>query len=517
MRTHRPRLASLAAALLAATVVYLPLPASACSCAVPGDLVEWVDNSEAVFVGELIEKRPATVDQFGAEAIYVFRVETWVKGDLGEVIEVHSAADGAGCGFEFFGEGMRTGAAIYSDGDRLSGGLCSQVDPDVLLTALRGPKKSETGVPRLLVGGGWASDRMFLLDEGGGLVAELRPPPGADPFAGTSGLIACPGNRVVLQLTSDAIHVWDTTTGTLTATLGVVEAGETKWVAAVSCRSENGAEILAVIQSDRAAALVDVATLEETAIAPGEVWKFGPGFVIALEQNASALVRIDLNSGEQETVYTADADVGHVTEFAVHDVDGRIALLETRFADRGPHSTLVVMDADGEPLTELEIAAEVYAPTWLSDDLVALQAYDSQSGEDPFALVFDVKSGGETRLDGWQADHLQATGNVVYGTRGGEVFSADLVSGTTEALTTLPVQSGGPIVILPAELAPLTTTTSIGPEATPETTVPPLVSANVPGADHTVAPRTVARLAVIVVTLTLIALGVSTRRGRASE
>lgn len=517
MTTHRPLLGWLAAALLTATVVYLPLPASACSCAAPGDLVEWVDNSEAVFVGELIEKRPSKIDQFGAEAIYVFRVETWVKGDLGEVIEVHSAADGAGCGFEFFGEGMRTGAAIYSDGDRLSGGLCSQVDPDVLLTALRGPKKSETGVPRLLVGGGWATDRMFLLDDGGGLVAELRPPAGLDPFAGTSGLAVCPGTRMVLQLTSEAIHVWDTTTGTLMDTLGVVEAGEAKWVAAVSCRSEDASEIVAVIQSDREAALVNAVTLDEIATAPGEVWKFGPGFVIALQEGASGLVRIDLNSGEQKTIYTTGSDIGQASDFAIHESDGRIALLETRFADQGPHSTLVVMDSHGERLTELEIAAEVYQPTWLSDNLVALQAYDSQTGEDPFAVVFDVKSGGETRLDGWQADHLQADGKVVYGTRGGEVISADLDSGATEILTTLPVQSGGPIVILPAELAPLTTTTSVGPEAAPETTVPPLVSANVPGHDETAAPRTVARVAVIVVIVTLVALGVSTRRSRASE
>lgn len=117
----------------------LPLPAHGCSCAPPSDIVEWVDQSEAAFVGTLIDKQDAGDGEFGRESIYVFAVEEWVKGDLGEVVEVRSASNGAACGFEFWDPEMRTGAVIYEEGGALHGGLCSQVDPDALLATAPDP------------------------------------------------------------------------------------------------------------------------------------------------------------------------------------------------------------------------------------------------------------------------------------------------------------------------------------------------------------------------------------------
>lgn len=116
-------------------------PARACSCAGPFDLQTAIDESEAAFVGTLIEKRASDIEW---EAIYVFEVEQWVKGHAGSVIEVRSGHDGAGCGFEFPAD-ERIGAFIHIEGSDLHGGLCSQVDADALLAAWRGRELNEGG------------------------------------------------------------------------------------------------------------------------------------------------------------------------------------------------------------------------------------------------------------------------------------------------------------------------------------------------------------------------------------
>ena len=111
------------------------------SCEAPFDLQTAIDKSEAAFVGTLVDKRASDVEW---ESIYVFEVEHWVKGDAGRVIEIRSAPDGGGCGFEFPAD-QRIGAFIRMEGGELHGGLCSQVVADALIAAPREPSSNETG------------------------------------------------------------------------------------------------------------------------------------------------------------------------------------------------------------------------------------------------------------------------------------------------------------------------------------------------------------------------------------
>lgn len=134
--SHRGAVYVVAVLIAFALSPLLPLPARGCSCAPPPDISGWVDQSQAAFVGTLVDQRDAGNGEFGQESIYVFEVEEWVKGDVGEVIEVRSASNGAACGFEFWNPQMRIGAVIHEVGGELRGGLCSQVDPDALLTAV---------------------------------------------------------------------------------------------------------------------------------------------------------------------------------------------------------------------------------------------------------------------------------------------------------------------------------------------------------------------------------------------
>ena len=131
-------------------------PASACSCAGIGDLEMALAESQAAFVGTMIETRdPHGNDEFvdsGRDVVHVFEVEQWVKADLGDVIEVHSAADGASCGFEFWYEDDRVGAFLWEEGGFLHSGLCSQVDPNTLLQLVHSRRNqvgSDTTTPPL--------------------------------------------------------------------------------------------------------------------------------------------------------------------------------------------------------------------------------------------------------------------------------------------------------------------------------------------------------------------------------
>ncbi|HEY6634545.1 MAG TPA: hypothetical protein VI141_02920, partial [Acidimicrobiia bacterium] len=113
-------------------VVLLPLfPTSArgCSCAGGGDLVARIDESEMAMVGTLVERTDGGLGGFGGSgAIYTYQVDNWVKGDAGDVIEVHSGQGDGDCGMG--GEiGAQIGAFLYDGGGFISGNSCDQVDP----------------------------------------------------------------------------------------------------------------------------------------------------------------------------------------------------------------------------------------------------------------------------------------------------------------------------------------------------------------------------------------------------
>jgi len=143
-------------AVVSSAIAVAPRSASACSCVGGLDLQERIAESEAAFVGTLIETQRslANILRLGGddEVIHVFEVETWIKADLGEVIEVHTPADGSSCGFEFWYEDDRVGAFLWEEGGFLHSGLCSQVDPDTLLQLVHSRRNqvgSDTTTPPL--------------------------------------------------------------------------------------------------------------------------------------------------------------------------------------------------------------------------------------------------------------------------------------------------------------------------------------------------------------------------------
>lgn len=453
-------------------------PVRACSCAVPSDIQSWVDGSEAAFVGTLIEK---VGDDFASDAVYVFEVEEWVKGDLGEVIEVHSASNGAACGFEFWDPDQRIGAVIHEEGGELHGGLCSQIDPDVLLAAMRGPTPSATGLGYLLVGNGWSSTRLTILDDVGAHVADISPT-GVEQDAGTQQLEVCPGGDLMLQVTSLEITVWDLESLDIIAAHDLSSIDQTGWVNDVSCRTAGATSIYALISDDLSSRLIEVVPELSTLIElDGIAGKIGNDFVITQANHEGDATWVDITSGEETVLTETPANDLRSISVATHPTDRLIALVETDFnEDRPVEATLSIVDETGTRLEEFIIPWETYSPTWLDESRVAVKAYDFDNGEQSFGFVFDLSTGEGFEVEGWDAEHTVADGNRLYGVNGGTIVTTDLSTGTVETLVTLASQSAGPIVLLDEStpIAP-TTTVTVAPEPEPEpppTTTPPLVA-----------------------------------------
>jgi len=101
-------------------------PAWGCSCVVP-DAEELLASHDFAFVGSIVDKQPVGNGQFGGEALYTFQVSGWAKGNLGELVTVRSADNGAACGYEL-APGQEAAIFVGKGDGTLRGGLCSTMD-----------------------------------------------------------------------------------------------------------------------------------------------------------------------------------------------------------------------------------------------------------------------------------------------------------------------------------------------------------------------------------------------------
>jgi hypothetical protein len=475
---HELRLGRLlvAATVLAAAITpILPLAARGCSCAMPSDLHEWVDQSEAVFVGTLVEKQDiGEPGPLGIESIYVFQVEDWIKGDAGHVIEVHSPSDGSSCGFEFWNPEQRIGAAIRLEGGVLRSDLCSQIDADVALTLKHGMVASKTGIPRILAANGWDSTRLTLLDASGGHITDIAPPPGGSEFDGTQLLETCPGGSRFVQVTTSELIVWDAATLEPVATheLGLTDF----WGSDVSCRDEDASSIWLLQGSDTGSRL---SRIEDGVVSsdplPGTGGWIGTDYVLSQSGPEGDLTWIDVATGAETVVATVPPGELWSISAAPHPEERRVALVETRFADDGTVSASLSIVSDEERLSAVDLALETYSPVWLDDGRVMVTGYNWEESEQPKGLVVDLDTDAIIEVSPLSAGYLVADGNLVFGANAGSVFQVDLTTGSVDTLATLPTLNAGPLVILEdaaAAVDPATTTTAPGTGST----IPPLVA-----------------------------------------
>jgi len=95
-----------------------------------------LDSADAAFIGRVLETRPAPARDGVRELVYVFAVDSLVKGELDERVEVVSPLGGAACGFELQRDEAE-GILLRRDTIRevWIGGLCGQIAVGELIAA----------------------------------------------------------------------------------------------------------------------------------------------------------------------------------------------------------------------------------------------------------------------------------------------------------------------------------------------------------------------------------------------
>jgi hypothetical protein len=141
--------------VLALSVVPLP-QANACTCAA-GHPRARLAAADGAFIGKLVGRRETgplgSIISTGRDVIYTFEVAEAVKGDIGQRVDLRSAASGMSCGFE-----VPADQAIGILLDRRSGmwrsGLCGQIEPGKLRAAAAPlPAPDGRGPTAFIVGG----------------------------------------------------------------------------------------------------------------------------------------------------------------------------------------------------------------------------------------------------------------------------------------------------------------------------------------------------------------------------
>ncbi len=453
---------------------YAPDPASACSCVGPGDLTEAIGASQAAFVGKLIDRRSAGMGQFGEESIYVFEVETWVKGDLGQVIEIHSASSGAACGLEFWNDEKRIGAFLFRESGEIRSGLCSQVDPDVLLAAANPALPNPSLRPALLVAS-WNSADLTLLSRNGQLVGTMENPI-SDPMLGTQDLDLCPGGRLLVQETPYQVFVWDLHTYAIVDVYSISELDGEFSPSDISCRDTTASSIWLLggwgSDSTDGAILSVNSGLSEVMRSPFPSGELGLDGAVLGDYGTTQIVWFDYESGGS-TVLTGHApDELYGLYAAANPSDESVAVMEVHYGEGIVDSVVRVVDRAGAELAKIPIPYEGINISWLDRDRILAGAVDYSRGEDAHLFVVAAATGDVTHIEGWSAWEAFGAGDAVYGLRDGHVIVADPESGAARDLTVLPFAYSSQLVVLD-DAAPFVVQEKSSTSSHP--TTPPLV------------------------------------------
>ncbi len=369
--------------VLASFAVIVPYSAFACSCPVENPFVR-LEDADAAFVGELLS-RPVDgeLDNHGTlNGIYEFQVEQTVKGVLPDIVQVVSQLDGASCGFNA-GVGQRVGIFLNKEGDRWTGGACTEIDPDVLLALVqRQPLPDGEGPIVALAGASEPGIRTLALDENGRTLAY-----GAGEGQVTDFAI-CPGSRRAVEYSlyresGDSaprrilsvrdlagFHiVWETTDDRLT-----IDGLD------IACLDVNGSDLL-LLAGDRIDRISDGDITELASLVdvrggcPG-FGSFDPTTAAAYftgGQDCRGLYRYSLSTGDSELVGKVSPDSGiNALVGIAPGPGGRYLAVEAHPGTQPLTFRLLMFDLSTEPAMYTEAAFggpfEPHTMAWLSED-----------------------------------------------------------------------------------------------------------------------------------------------------
>jgi hypothetical protein len=415
--TRRSAVVSVLAFLL---VVAGAQAAHACSCLF-GDPRDALHRSDGAFVGTLVER--TEVDQ--QTSIFTFEVETALKGSLGAEVDVRSASNGASCGLEVeFGRRIGLFLDVADDGAWVSG-LCSQIDPDVLLQAAQPlPAPDGVGPVRYVVGGNLGENRLMALDRKGRTLAYGL----GDGYA--RDVDVCPGATRVLEAVT-----WGRRAQLVVRELPSLDVVRTitlattrrPWLPHAECLSANGNRLLAVERHKAEYWVHQVTGTTDRVAWHGHVRDLaiqdGHAYVI----DGLELFDVHLRDGRLEPLAPIPA---HVQGITISPDGTRIAgFVFGRFegTTQTPSRVVSVRIADGQT-KGFEVG--VYAMgevAWVNAGTIA---YLPGGSDDQHAWLLDADTmrsvGG---FDGWYAADSVVVGGSAFGIGWGQLARAGLVVG----------------------------------------------------------------------------------------
>jgi hypothetical protein len=439
----------------------------------------------AAFVGTLVDVSGQIGVAFSSDAdtVYRFEVEEWVKGDLGDFVDVHSAADGGACGIEV-GIGNRAGVFLSVENGQLHSSLCSTIDADVLLAGAEPLVVGAPGPGILLASGNIGGYNYVVLNAEGGIVAGINGPFN-EPFEQPWQFSVCPEDNVLVELWSRGLVVRDLTDLSIIRQVDLGEYTNTMSFSAMRCVSEDGSQILLAGEEwngnnptfslFRVTDTVDVGA----ELPPGQVW-LSDNFAVISDYDSGAVSVYDFDSAETTTLHEiAEKSEGDYISSAAISPDGAtIVLAESRYdtaTGTGMATTLFTYRPGGDMTERAEFTGEVWWIDWLDSGRMAVNGSAGESGSTS-AIVFNPQLEVLFEIEGFQGSELAVINEKMYAVSGGTIVSADLADGSAWPLATLPTQFLGSIVALPADFNPSPDALSGNSDVNPPATVPPLIS-----------------------------------------
>ncbi len=348
-----------------------------------------------------------------------------MKGALGAEVDVRSASNGASCGLEVdFGQRIGLFLDAAEDGAWTSG-LCSQIDPDVLLQAARPlPAPDGVGPVRFVVGGNLGENRLMALDRKGRTLAYGL----GDGYA--RDVDVCPGATRALEAVTwgrrAQLVVRELPSLDVVRTVTLAETRR-PWLPHAECLSANGGRLLAAERHKAEYWVHQVTGATDRVAWHGHVRDVviqdGHAYVI----DGLELFEVHLRDGRLVPLAPIPA---HVQGITVSPDGTRIAgVVFGRFEASGPTPSRVVSIRIADGVTKT-FALGDYAfgeVAWMNARTIA---YLPGGADDQHVWLLNAQTmrsvGG---FDGWYAADSVVVGGTAFGIGWGQLARAGLDDG----------------------------------------------------------------------------------------
>lgn len=459
---------------VAASVLVLPSPAFACSCA-ERDPVSALRDGDAAVVVTATESSTRGAMALGTHAVDVV-VERVLRGELGiGPLEISTRGLGASCGFEL-PRGRTTGVILDRDGGRWWAGLCDQLSPGPLLAAAEDLPLANGGEPTLVAAGRFGHAGLVVLDAGGRALGW------GDSVGYVHALAACPGGRhvaevameesgtvrVVVRRTEDlesvrSVALPDVASEHLRASLACADPEAERIVVGTlhDSGAGRGRGLVHAVRDDAAELLLDTARRRFPGVDPGAVVD-----AVAVTREVAYLSfasdgdewrdrRSTLVAAALDGSGSTSLDLGRLSvDTALPSPDGERLAMTAYSHEEGVGMVLVTV----ERAPSLRVLARAEAPggaatravLWLDDEVLVVRTPETE--EPDYLADVDLHQLGELpATPGWEA---VAVGDALYTAGGATMRAVKFVGEEARTVGPLHLASATDLVSLSAARVP---------------------------------------------------------------